>query len=318
MKKSLVFLLVFVVLFMMFWFVHLKFGTAPDYKLSRTATKLNILLSAWTMCFSGLLFLDICAKKNFPRSILAVCLALGIAGDIAINKIFLTSPDTIVQLPLIFLGINICILLAALAAGSFLSRIVEKVTYIIPISLIAGIADIWSVFAPGGVTKTLVAKKEVLNYALLSFPVFTHGIRPLMGGTDFIFAVLYICLSEKFSLSRKRTLILISLSFVLSTLLAVAAGIGIPVLPIMGVLFILFHFKDIKIIDKAELKEAVTGIIIVILMLVFVTIIRMPSKSGEQAVNSGSKVKVKVDMAEINTVKNIETGVQKSVSGEDK
>ena len=36
------------------------------------------------------------------------------------------------------------------------------------LSFIAGIADLWSVFAPGGVTKSVASKPDILNYALLS------------------------------------------------------------------------------------------------------------------------------------------------------
>lgn len=155
-----------------------------------------------------------------------------------------------------------------------LSFIVDRATYIIPLSMIAGLADIWSVFAPGGVTKSAVSKPEILNYALLTFPVPGRGVMSLIGVTDFIFAALYLALSDKFRLNRKKSLVLIGLSFVLSTILAVFAGLGIPVLPIMGALFIIFHYNDIKITDKKELKEAVTGILIVILMLGIISVLR--------------------------------------------
>ena len=57
-------------------------------------------------------------------------------------------------------------------------------------------------------------------------------------------------------------------------ILAVFGGFGVPVLPVMGMLFIIGQYKHIKISDPKEKKDALIGILIITAALVMVTLIK--------------------------------------------
>jgi len=153
-----------------------------------------------------------------------------------------------------------------------LSQIIKRPTYIIPLATAAGIADIWSVGF--GITKEVVKSETAMNFLLFSFPVADKGIYPIIGVTDFIFAGMFLSLSQRFNLAVQRTRILIATAIVLSIAVGVLGGVGVPVLPVMGLLFILGHYQTIKIVDPREKKEAAQGILIIIAALAFISLIK--------------------------------------------
>lgn len=173
-----------------------------------------------------------------------------------------------------FAFVNLGLIFAAAAAGTLLGGIIEKPSYLIPVCAVAGLADLWSVFSASGVTKAISTSRRALNFVLVSFPVVGYGVRPLIGVTDFIFAGLFIFMAVRFSMPLLRTAILIGSAFVISVGLAVGAGIGIPVLPVMGVLFVAGHYQALRITDPAERREAIMGILIVVLALGVITFMR--------------------------------------------
>ncbi|MFC1515377.1 hypothetical protein ACFL7E_01315 [Thermodesulfobacteriota bacterium] len=168
-------------------------------------------------------------------------------------------------------GINLSLLGIALCGGLLVSGIIKKPSYLIPLSLIAGIADFWSVFF--GVTKQIAVSRTATNYVLLSFPVAGKGIQPLIGAADFLFSAMYIDLSRRFNLSQKRTISVIILSLLFSIIIAVIVGKGVPVLPVMAVFFIIAHYNHIRIVDPQEKREAVKGTAIVLALLVAATLL---------------------------------------------
>lgn len=173
-----------------------------------------------------------------------------------------------------FALVNLGLIFFAAAAGTLLGGIIEKPSYLIPVCAVAGIADLWSVFSASGVTKAISTSRTALNFVLVSFPVLGYGVRPLIGVTDFIFAGLFVFMAVRFSMPLGKTALLLGAAFVVSVGLAVTAGIGIPVLPLMGILFVAGHYRALKITDPAELREAVLGIVIVILALGAITFVR--------------------------------------------
>lgn len=168
-----------------------------------------------------------------------------------------------------FAAINLSLLGIALCGGILVSGIIEKPSYLIPISIIAGIADTWSVIA--GVTKEIAASKIATGYFLLHFPVFDRGIEPLIGVTDFLFAAMYFDLSRRFHFPVKKTLFILAASFFSAIAIVPIVGPGIPVLPVMATIFIVAYFEDVKITDTQEKRDAVLGALIVTISLAAAT-----------------------------------------------
>ena len=56
--------------------------------------------------------------------------------------------------------------------------------------------------------------------------------------------------------------------------MAVFGGFGVPVLPVMGLFFIIGQYKYIKIVDPKEKREAVHGILIIAVAFTVVTFIK--------------------------------------------
>lgn len=113
-----------------------------------------------------------------------------------------------------------------------------------------------------------------MNYLLFSFPVSRKDILPVIGVTDFIFAAMFLSLSFKFGMPVIRTRILVAASFFISITVAVFCGFGVPVLPVMGLFFVIGQYEYVKIVDPKEKRDAVYGILIIATALAAITFIK--------------------------------------------
>jgi len=251
---------------MVFWIVPALEG--PLAGLPKNLSGVPIFLSAGLMSLTALLALWKMSSARLDTRLLWVLFLLGILTDIGINQSITQGSGTAHHSAFI----NLSLLGLTLSGGILVSRLVERATYILPLSVIAGIADIWSVFA--GVTKKAVESKVALNYALFSYPVPGFGIRPLVGATDFLFAVLYMSLARRFGFSLKKNLTLLALSFLISIAIAIISGVGIPVLPVMALFIILGNWSQVKVTDPKELRESLTGIVLIVVALTVITLVR--------------------------------------------
>jgi len=200
------------------------------------------------------------------------------------KKLFPAAEDrTVVNVTIIvdsgrfeILFLNLGLLGIAVILGGGLCKLVEKVAYIIPLSIIAGVADFWSVFF--GATEEMVRNMETARYFLISFPVIgTPDIMPMIGVTDFVFFGLYIELARKFGLPLKKNIRFLLGIFLAVLILAMVLQHGIPVLPFMAVGFIVINFRDLPF-EKEDRKNTV--VMIVVLTLVFALISYMKSRQG--------------------------------------
>jgi len=239
-----------------------------------------LMLSAVMCSLATIGVLAFLIQRKFAGLILPCLLIICVAADGALNRSILSyqaekqdvesvsTPEKEERVnsendPLLhyLAAINLSLLGIALCGGLLASGIIKKTSYLIPLSVIAGIADCWSVFA--GVTKQITASRVATNYFLVNFPVSGQGIQPLIGVADFLFSAMYLDLSQRFNLSMKRTLFVLITSFLASITLATLIGTGLPVLPIMAVLFIAAHYDRIRIVDPREKKDALIGATIV-------------------------------------------------------
>ncbi len=239
-----------------------------------------LILSAVMCSLVTIGVLAFLVQRKFAGLILPCLLIICVAADVALNRSIISfqteqpdvesisTPETEERVnsendPLLhyLAAINLSLLGIALSGGLLVSGRINKTSYLIPLSVIAGIADCWSVFA--GVTKQIAASRVATNYVLVNFPVSGQGIQPLIGAADFLFSVMYLDLSQRFNLPTKRTLFVLIISFLASIALATLIGTGLPVLPVMAVLFIAAHYDRIRIVDPREKREALIGATIV-------------------------------------------------------
>ncbi len=242
-------------------------------KVSFSSGALDFVISGLICSLSAFGVLSFLVEKKLQRQKAVVILILCLGADIGINKVlqgFQTANSN--SLLHYYAGINLTLMGIALAGGILLGSIIKKPSYLIPLAAAAGLADIWSVGF--GVTKKIVQSRTAMNFLLFSFPVAGKGILPVIGVTDFIFAAMFLSLSFRFDMPVIRTQILVAASFIISITVAVFGGFGVPVLPVMGVLFIIGQYKYVKIVDPKEKREAVCGILIIATALAVVTFIK--------------------------------------------
>lgn len=249
-----------------------------------------LILSAVMCSLASVGVLAFLVQRKFTGLVLPCLLIICVAADVALNRSIISyqakkaDVESISTLekeervnsendPLLhyLAAINLSLLGIALCGGLLVSGIIKKPSYLIPLSVVAGIADCWSVFA--GVTKQIAASRVATNYFLVNFPVSGLGIQPLVGVADFLFSVMYLDLSRRFDLSMKRTLFVLITSFLVSITLATLIGTGLPVLPVMVILFIAAHYDRIRIVDSREKREALIGATIVAGILAAATLL---------------------------------------------
>jgi len=252
-----------------FYLCNFVFAKAPDFN---EAEALAISGLICVLAIFGVLSLLI--QKNISKLKAVLILFIGLAADIGLNIIIREVETTHCSLTWIhfYAMINLALLGIAWSGGVLLSSVIKKASYLIPLVVAAGIADIWSV--GWGVTSEIIQNKTAMNYLLFSFPVAGKEILPLIGVTDFVFATLFLTLAHRFNMPIMTTRILLASAFILSITVAVWCGIGVPVLPVMGVFFIIGNYKHIKITDPQEMRDAVLGIIIIVTALAVVTLIK--------------------------------------------
>lgn len=249
---------------------------------------IELIISAVVCSFSTVGVLAFLVQRKLSMLILPCILVICVVADVMLNRSIISysaekpevesistaEKEKVVclrndQLLHHFAAINLSLLGIALCGGLLVSGIIKKPSYLIPLSIIAGIADCWSVFA--GVTKQIAANRIATYYVLVNFPVSGQGIQPLIGATDFLFSAMYLDISRRFNLSMKRTIFILITSFLVSIVIATLLKRGVPVLPIMAVLFIAANYDNIKIVDPQEKREAVIGITIVAAILASAT-----------------------------------------------
>lgn len=250
-----------------FYVCHYVFADA-----SFTGGVLDSAMSGLICSLSAFGVLSFLVAKKLERQKAVIILILCLGTDIGINKLlqgFQTANSSMLHY---YAWINVTLLGIALCAGILLSSIIKKPSYLIPLAVVAGLADIWSVSF--GVTNKIIQSRTAMNFLLFSFPVAGKGILPVIGVTDFIFATMFLSLSSRFDMPVIRTQVLVAASFIISITVAVFGGFGVPILPVMGMLFIIGQYKYIKIVDPKEKREAVYGILIIATALAVVTFVK--------------------------------------------
>jgi len=173
--------------------------------------------------------------------------------------------DTWPEPPSGILALGLAQLLLAAGIGLWIGSGIDEKAHLIPIAVIATCADIWSVSA--GATAVII-RSEQIHYFLLRFPIL-GGPRPampfLIGLTDFLFFGIFYQAALRFGLGERRNILLLAASFLIAVSSALLAGVGLPVLPFMGLLFTAGNWKNLQL-KREDLKQMLlflAGVLIV-------------------------------------------------------
>ena len=157
--------------------------------------------------------------------------------------------------------LGLCQLVLAAGLGLWIGFGIDALSHLIPIALVAGLADIWSVSS--GATSVIIRSSQI-HYFLLRFPLLggpTPEMPFLIGLTDFLFFGIFFTAAFRFGLGAVRNLILLGLSFPITVTLAIFFHVGLPVLPIMALLFVGGNYSRLQV-RKDELVKV--GIFLVL------------------------------------------------------
>ncbi len=178
-----------------------------------------------------------------------------------------------------FLVSDISIIFIGVLLGKLLANQVRHRSWIIPIALVAMVADIWSVsYGPAYYITT--QPPQVMRHFLLFYPLLgattieattiPYWLRPFIGMGDVIFLALYLELTRKFELHTLYTRISMAVAMLVPISLASYAEKGIPALPFMSAMFIFLNFRYLELRKKELVQCAIfIAVLVVILLIIY-------------------------------------------------
>jgi hypothetical protein len=189
------------------------------------------------------------------------------------NAVFKKNTDFISNLlpenTMLIILLSLAQLGMASGIGLWIAEGIDDITHLIPVALIATIADIWSVSA--GATAKIVVSSSI-NYFLLRFPVLgTDTIPFLIGLTDFLFFAIFFQAAVRYNLGVLKNTLLLGASFIIAIISAIFTSTGLPVLPFMAVLFVGGNFSRLEL-KREEIKQVVIFVIIILVVFAIVTL----------------------------------------------
>ncbi len=164
----------------------------------------------------------------------------------------------------------LCLLQLALASGIglWIGNGIDAVSHLIPVAVVATLADIWSVSA-GATSKIIVS--SAINYFLLRFPLpGTNEIPYLIGLTDFLFFAIFFSAACRFGLGALRNAVLLLSSFLVAVAAAIFFSAGLPVLPFMAVIFVAGNFRQLEL-KREEIKQILIFSVVILAVFSAVT-----------------------------------------------
>ena len=181
------------------------------------------------------------------------------------NQIFLAvTRETAAAIPEpAALIVLLCLFQLTLASGIglWIGEGIDAISHLIPVAIVATLADIWSVSA--GATSMIIVSSAI-NYFLLRFPVPGSSEIPyLIGLTDFLFFAIFFQAARRFELGTRKNVILLLSSFLITVAAALFFGVGLPVLPFMALLFVAGNFKKLEL-KREEIKQIMIFLVVIL------------------------------------------------------
>ncbi len=153
----------------------------------------------------------------------------------------------------------LCLISAAGLIGRIISMRIDETAFLIPLCLVAAIADIWSVFF--GVTSELISKKSAaLDYLIMRYPSPGTGeLRQFIGISDFLFATILMGCAINFKLNAKKTYAGFAFAFFVTFLTVIITERGVPAIPALSAFFITINAPKLRL----KLEDIKTMLIVI-------------------------------------------------------
>jgi len=145
-------------------------------------------------------------------------------------------------------------LLLAGGIGLWIGGGIDEKSHLIPIALVATLADTWSV--SGGAT-ALIIRSSHIHFFLLRFPLLSgnsDSLPFLIGLTDFLFFGIYYQAAVRFGLGIQKNVLLLGAGFLTTVGVALYFHVGLPVLPFISVLFVVGNLRQLSL-KKKDLSQ---------------------------------------------------------------
>jgi len=162
------------------------------------------------------------------------------------------------------LVVGFSLIIAGYGMGALLARMVESARYVVPMCIVATVADIWSVIA--GPTRRIIESESriALQHAFVAYPAAAGPVatRPVAGVTDLVFVALFLCLASRLGLGLRRAALGMFVGLAAGLVIAALIG-GVPGIPFLAGGFVLTTWNDVR----PGRKEIITTAMFVAVML---------------------------------------------------
>ena len=202
--------------------------------------------------------LALAIRLPLPAWVAGAVLVVAAAADVAI---VLLAGDSIPS-PWAEIALNLVLLVGAVAAGGLLARVIGDLSRAVPVCLVIIVVDLWSVFAPSGVTRKIVESFEsgesmLLGFLLASFPVpGLENARSGLGVTDLVFVAAFLGLLGRARLPVRGSLLAILAALLVTIVLGGLLALPVPALPLIAVAFWAVNFRSMRMATGEKLQTA--------------------------------------------------------------
>jgi hypothetical protein len=139
---------------------------------------------------------------------------------------------------------SLAVVLVASVPGAVVGARIAAAGHLLAVALTSAAVDVWSVYAPRGVTRAVVQSPGLLELLTLraALPP-EREPAPMIGFGDVVFAVLYLVVARRFALPLRRTVTALGAGLLVAGLAAMTLGLpgGVPALPFLGFAVVLAH-----------------------------------------------------------------------------
>lgn len=198
---------------------------------------------------------------------------------------------------------DVVFLVACVLAGRLLSRIVGERNLLLPVAVVLGLADVFTVFM-GPVAAVLANAPGVVTSLSIKVPQVGSAVGPegaaglthlaTMGPGDLVFAALLFTAVVRFGLNLRWTFVGILTPVTLALVgfvLMPEALPGVPVLPLMAVGFLAVNYRKFTFTSEEKRNLVIAGVFVLVLLAVmwFVTHSMLPAPvEGEQSIETSA------------------------------
>ncbi|MBI5515856.1 MAG: hypothetical protein HY909_18885 [Deltaproteobacteria bacterium] len=139
---------------------------------------------------------------------------------------------------------SLAVVLVASVPGAAVGERIAHPGHLLAVALTSTAVDLWSVYAPRGVTHAVVQQPVLLELLTLRAAIPPERApSPMIGFGDVVFAVLYLSVSRRFGLGLRRTTAALGAGLLAAGVAAMTLGLpgGVPALPFLGFAVVLAH-----------------------------------------------------------------------------